>query len=97
MKFRLGILVTVLLLSAGCGSSATSSSGPKVSPEQYDNSQRDVAYVRAIDQIMRPFSKPPENPTDYLGATRRLRTAIGKLESLVSPPVFAASQRHLMA
>lgn len=59
---------------AGCGSSTTTSS--TASPQQTDNQQRDIGYVRAVNQIMAPFSKPPPSMTDYLGATRRLKTAM---------------------
>jgi hypothetical protein len=74
--------VAGLLVLSGCGGSSTTSS---VSPEQSDNAQRDVGYVRAINQIMGPFSKPPASMSDYAGATLRLRTAIRQLGALMPP------------
>jgi hypothetical protein len=82
-----------LVALAGCGSTTSSSS---VSPQTSDNQQRDVGYVRAINQIMAPFSKPPASETDYLGALRKLQAALGQLGTLTPPPSFAKSQADLM-
>jgi hypothetical protein len=83
-----------LLALAACGSSTTSSS---TSPQASDNQQRDVGYVRAINQIMAPFSKPPASETDYEGARRKLLLALHGLHALSPPPMFAKSQNDLQA
>jgi len=83
-----------LVAVAACGSSATSSS---ISPQASDNEQGDVGYVRAINQIMAPFSKAPASETDYEGARRKLLSALHQLHGLSPPPVFAKSQRNLEA
>ncbi len=84
-----------LVALAGCAGSSTTS-GSSLSPQQSDNQQADVGYVRAINQIMAPFSKPPASMTDYAGATRKLLTAIAQLQALTPPSVFAKSQSDLM-
>ena len=56
-----------------------------------------VGYVRALNQIMAPFSKPPASLTDYACAARKLRSAISQLGTLTPPPQFAASPAHLVA
>jgi hypothetical protein len=83
-----------LVALAACGSSTTSSS---ISPQASDNQQRDVGYVRAVNQIMAPFSKPPASETDYEGARRRLLLALHELRALSPPPVFTKSQMDLQA
>jgi hypothetical protein len=85
----------IALALTGCGGSSTTSSS--ASPQQTDHAQADVGYVRALNQIMAPFSKPPASLTDYAGATRKLQTAIRQLGSLTPPAAFAASQKHLVA
>jgi hypothetical protein len=96
MKKATAALVTAAVALGGCGSSSTPST-TNPTPQQYDNSQRDVGYMRAINQIMAPFSKTPASQTDYAGAARKLRTAIRQLESLTPPSPFAPSQEHLVA
>lgn len=88
------VSVVGLVAVAACGSSATTSS---VSPQGSDNEQGDVGYVRAINQIMAPFSKPPASETDYEGARRKLLSALNDLHGLSPPPVFAKSQTDLEA
>jgi hypothetical protein len=88
-------LVILGIALAGCGSSSSSTSTP--SPQQLDNQQRDIGYVRAINQIMAPFSKPPANLTDYAAAERKLRQAVTQLGALKPPAPFAPSQVHLVA
>jgi hypothetical protein len=58
MRSRVALVASLFAL-CGCGSSSTTSSGPKLSPQQSDNVQRDIGYIHALDQIMAPFNKPP--------------------------------------
>jgi hypothetical protein len=94
-KLRLVVAAIVVVALSGCGSSGGSSS--TASPQQSDNLQRDGGYVRAINQIMAPFSKPPASETDYAGGARKLHVAISQLGGLTPPPQFAPSQTHLVA
>jgi hypothetical protein len=96
MLARLTVLASALIALSGCGSTSGSSSS-QPSPQQSDNVQRDVGYLRALNQITLPFSKPPANLTDYASAERELRKAISQLGTLVAPPPFAPSQAHLVA
>ena len=89
------VICTVAL--AGCGSTGGTTNTAKLTPQQSDNAQRDVGYVRAVNQVMAPFNKPPPNLTDYVAAGRELDTAIRGLGSLSAPPPFAFSQAHLVA
>jgi hypothetical protein len=91
----LALLGGCVLALAACGSSGTTTAA-KPTPQQYDHSQRDGAYVRALNQVMLPFTKPPASFTDYPAAERRLDTAIRGLGSLTVPSPFAASQAHLV-
>ena len=95
MKIAQILPLGLAILLAGCG--GTTSLSSTLSPQQSDNQQRDVGYVRAINQIMAPFSKPPASLTDYAGATHKLRVAIDQLGTLKPPAQFAPSQAHLVA
>lgn len=88
-------LVAGVLALCGCGGSSTTSS--TASPQQADNAQRDVGYLKAMNQIMLPFTKPPASLTDYAGAARRLNKAVTQLKSLRPPAPFAPSQARLVA
>lgn len=81
----------------GSRASVQPASGSTVSSRQMDNEQRDAGYVRAISQVMAPFTRPPANPTDYAAGTRRLQYAIARLARLTPPPAFVKSQNSLMA
>jgi hypothetical protein len=54
------------------------------------NSQRDAAYVDAVDQIMTPFTKSSWTTTD-------ITVAISRLGKLVPPAQFASAQTRLVA
>ena len=68
-----------------------------MSATQYANSQRDVGYLRAVDQSTAAFNKPPKNPTDYQTGLRELQAAIRNLNTLSVPPAFTKAQAHLIA
>jgi hypothetical protein len=91
------VVVALGVVVAGCGRSGGSTSSASAPPQQLDNSQRDVGYVRAVQQIMAPFTKPPASQTDYAGAARKLHIAITQLGKLTPPPPFATSQARLVA
>jgi hypothetical protein len=89
------LLLAIFCLGlAGCGSTTPASS---TSPQQHGNAQRDAGYLRAVNQILAPFNKPPANPTDYATASRELQTASGRLEKLSPPAPFATSHARLLA
>jgi hypothetical protein len=90
------VVVALGVVVAGCGSSGGSTSSASASPQQLDNSQRDEGYVRAVQQIMAPFTKPPASQTDYAGAARKLRIVINQLGKLTPPHQFATSQARLV-
>jgi len=78
---RLIVLATAsIVILSGCGSSGgPGGSDVSAAPQQVDNAQRDVGYLRAVNEIMTPFSKPPTNMTDYASGARKLHVAILKL------------------
>ena len=96
MKTALAFLASVTIALSGCGSSGSSKTS-QPSPQQSDNAQRDVGYLRALNQIMAPFTKPPASLTDYASAERVVRKAIADLGLLVAPTPFAPSQAQLVA
>lgn len=88
---------TITVASCGGGGSGGTTSSSSISPTQYANSQRDVGYLRAVNQITAAFNKAPANPTDYETGRRELQAAIHGLSSLSVPPAFAAAHTHLLA
>jgi hypothetical protein len=93
---RLLSIVGCAMLLASCGGSGTSGSS-SISASQYANSQRDVGYLRAVNQVTAVFNKAPTNPTDYEKGRRELQAAIHGLNSLSVPPAFVAAHAHLLA
>lgn len=96
---RFVLIVACMSAVAGCGGSGGSgTSSSSVSPAQYANSQRDVGYLRAVDQGTAAFNKPPKNPTDYQTGIRELQAATRNINSLSVPPAFKTAQaRHIAA
>lgn len=82
---------------AGCGGSSSPTSSSSVSATQFGDSQRDVGYLRAVNQSTSAFNKPPKDPTDYKTGVRELQAAIGDLKSLSVPPAFRTAHAHLIA
>jgi hypothetical protein len=91
------LMAACALAMAGCGGTTSSTSSSSVSTTQFANSQRDVGYLRAVNQSTAAFNKPPANPTDYQTGIRELQAAIHSLNSLSVPPAFATAQGHLIA
>jgi hypothetical protein len=96
-RFLLIVGCAIVVASCGGGGGGGATSSSSISPTQYANSQRDVGYLRAVNQITAAFNKAPANPTDYETARRELRAAIHGLNSLSVPPVFVAAQAHLIS
>jgi hypothetical protein len=95
-RFLLIVGCAIVVASCGGGGGGGATSSSSISPTQYANSQRDVGYLRAVNQITAAFNKAPANPTDETGR-RELRAAIHGLNSLSVPPVFVAAQAHLIS
>ena len=94
---RFVLIVACTSAVAGCGGSGGGTSSSSVSPTQFSNSQRDGAYLRAVDQSTAAFKKPPKNPTDYQTGLRELQAAIRDLNSLSVPPAFKKAQARVVA
>jgi hypothetical protein len=60
------------------------------------NQQRDLGYVAAINQILKPFTNPPRSTTNYAGARQELQAAISQLDALNPPSQFENSQAELV-
>lgn len=94
---RLAAVALVCVGIAGCGGgTGSTSTKPKLSPQQYDNAQSIAAYIPAVRHALAPFSHPQANPTDIGHAERLLRTAIGELKALTPPTGFAKYQADLV-
>jgi hypothetical protein len=94
---KLVLVATCAVAVAGCGGSSSSTGSSSVSATQFANSQRDVGFLRAVNQSTAAFNKPPKNPTDYQTGLRELQAATHDLNSLSVPRVFATAQAHLIA
>jgi hypothetical protein len=94
---RLLLIAVCTLVVASCGGVGGTTSSSSISPTQYANSQRDVGYLRAVNQATIALNKAPANPTDYKTGDRELRAAIRALGSLSVPKPFVAAQAHLVS
>jgi hypothetical protein len=93
----LGVVVALSPLATGCGGSSSSTAGSKtLPPAEYGAEQQVVAYVRAYDSALAPFTHPPANPRDLRHALALEDQAIATLKGTVPPPRFESDHRALI-
>jgi hypothetical protein len=85
----LPIVLALIVLLGGCGSSSSSSTSAQLTPAEYSTAQRVETYRLALGKILAPFTHPQVHPEDLAHADALLRTSVGELRRLVPPPAFA--------
>ncbi len=88
MLAGLPIVLALIVLLGGCGSSSSSTSA-QLTPAEYSTAQRVETYRLALGKILAPFTHPQSHPEDLAHADALLRTSVGELRRLVPPPAFA--------